>query len=71
MYCKSCRSPSASSSSSSDAESNSSEEMPVEGKRRRAEIDYVAMNSQMFGDEEDDDSDQDYGKAGRQRRKAQ
>ena len=41
----------------------------LEGKRQRAEIDYVAMNSQMFDDEEEDDSDQDYGKRSKRRSK--
>lgn len=32
-------------------------------KRRRARVDYVAMNSEMFGEEEEEeeDSDRDYG----------
>lgn len=64
-----CRSPSQPSSASSDCNSSSSEEGLVEGKRQRTRIDYVAMNSQMFGDEDEDDSDQDYGKSRKQRRK--
>lgn len=57
-----CRSPSKPCSSSDESDSESSEEEEVaEGKRQRVKVDYVAMNSQMFGEEVEEDSDQDYG----------
>ena len=57
-----CRSPSSGvSSSSSDSCSSEEGDGPANSKRQTAKVDYVAMNSEMFGDEADDGSDQDYG----------
>lgn len=58
-----CRSLGASfaSTSSHEHSSRSSEEVLQSEKRQRVNIDYVAMNSEMFGDDEDEDSDKDYG----------
>lgn len=50
--------------SQSGSDSNSSEgqdDIEVKGKRVHMKVDYVAMNSEMFGEEGEDDSDQDYG----------
>jgi len=50
----SCSTPYGSSSSSDSSDGDSEEEVAELGQRARKKVDYVAMNSEMFGEEDED-----------------
>jgi hypothetical protein len=52
--CLLCSTPCGSSSSSSSSEEDSEKEVVQQGRRARKKVDYVAMNSELFGEENDD-----------------